>query len=124
MIEVRIIIERLVVFIVMIILHEVGHIVMYLKYLKKFPRVRVTKFGSIHIGSSESSRILTIRQHARIATVGILLGCIPLIIYWDPYIALVYFLCSCYDITTIFLFFTFLESCKDVKMGKIKMVIE
>jgi len=118
------IIEMVIVFLVAIFVHEIGHIAVYKYYLKKFPPVRINKFGTILVGDTKAISQLTMKQYAIIAIVGILIGLIPIAIYHHMDLYLIYFLCSIIDTSVIVQFFSMEKKFVDVKLGKIKMVVE
>lgn len=95
-----------IIFISLVIIHELGHIIMYIFYLKKFPSITFSKFGILYVGA-KGSKEMTLRQHSITSYTGILSGLVYLaLIQYAIHVnmfdfILIYIVCCFVDICNI-----------------------
>lgn len=117
------VVYQLILFLIAVVIHEIGHITMFVYFTKKFPPIKFSIFGSIFLGSEEYSQNMTLRQYATTAIVGVVYGLIYLTIT-NAYISTinVYLLTSLYDIHIIMMIITIAKENKKYLNAKLKNV--
>lgn len=94
--------DLIMVFLISIIIHEIGHIIGYLLFRKKFPPIHFRWWG-VKIGDKKFIKPYTLKQMAIIAFMGIYSGLLYLIIInVKVEILLIYLLISFLDFNIIF----------------------
>lgn len=113
-----------VILIMAVIVHEIGHIISFYFTSKRFPLVSLKRWG-IEVGGGEYLKKRTLNEVTLSAYIGILVGLIYLIILGvDNNFYLIYFLMCFIDFSIILQYYQAEEKFRNVELGRINLKID
>jgi hypothetical protein len=119
------IIQDIIIFIIAVILHELGHIITHYYYQKKFHTILINRWCKITVGTKEQYGENTLRQQSIVAGIGIFVGLDYLLFVTDDLALYFIYIMACFiDIYIIMSFYIAEKHLRDVKVKRIKNVIE